>query len=635
MPIRWAPIGALDISTDPQELPTQMMGKVEVSGAMTRCTNLRLDRKGVAETRYGSRKINWSLAPDGPIWHLLQHGVDLYTFAGTKIYQDWTGIASGLTSAPWFSVVTSPWNALTQSIFALNGTDRKVIQDATVREWGIAPPVAAPTVSKFFDWVYCYDWEPAQVTATRIAQFGLQVGDVPNYRATNPWEVQQIAGDESVFANPYTLPNNAWWFEYFASRTTKFQVVYTYCRVVDGVLECESNPSPIAETQIESGLWVEWAIPTDTQITHVRIYRSLASWDPDTVEAIHYYDSQHAVALGEVALIKRDEELGTAVARDHDRPPLGTQVLGPSFDGVLFIIKDNLLYYSKPNQPEYWPALNYVEASPVQFPIQAGAFIGGQLFIASKIEIYQVQGTGSQSFFPLPIASLAGEQSPHCFCPLKGFGIYHLGRDGLYLFTIGSDSLTTDANFFPTFHDQTINNIPQVNRLYLDNCWILPFRGKLFFGYPGDDSEFPDNFLVMDLDTKRSMHFQFPVQFRALTIDKVNERLLAGDADGYEWELECPDWTTDEGTVIAWQVETKEFGGLRKYFPRYARYDVALTDGATAAGDILLDGVSKQNHPLLTSRQTRKRLVDGCTGDRLAVRISGTGPVEIYGVEVE
>ena len=60
MAIKFTPNGALDITTDPQDLPEQASEKHKhiVSGAMTRCTNLNLDRAGVAETRNGSEWLN-------------------------------------------------------------------------------------------------------------------------------------------------------------------------------------------------------------------------------------------------------------------------------------------------------------------------------------------------------------------------------------------------------------------------------------------------------------------------------------------------------------------------------------------------------------------------------------------------
>jgi hypothetical protein len=55
----------------------------------------------------------------------------------------------------------------------------------------------------------------------------------------------------------------------------------------------------------------------------------------------------------------------------------------------------------------------------------------------------------------------------------------------------------------------------------------------------------------------------------------------------------------------------------------------------TAQGDILLNEESKQEHTLSGSRLNRQRLIKGVTGDRMAVRLSGSGEVIIYGMEVQ
>jgi len=50
---------------------------------------------------------------------------------------------------------------------------------------------------------------------------------------------------------------------------------------------------------------------------------------------------------------------------------------------------------------------------------------------------------------------------------------------------------------------------------------------------------------------------------------------------------------------------------------------------------VLLDGTSVQSHTLSTSRAIKKRLVASGNGDRVAIRISGTGPIDIFAAEVE
>ena len=76
----------------------------------------------------------------------------------------------------------------------------------------------------------------------------------------------------------------------------------------------------------------------------------------------------YTTPLGSFESTFEDAALGPELEIDHDRPPLGSFVFGPAYDGTTFIIKDNLLYYSKPKQPEYFPALYYVEVSTPQLP---------------------------------------------------------------------------------------------------------------------------------------------------------------------------------------------------------------------------------------------------------------------------
>jgi hypothetical protein len=137
------------------------------------------------------------------------------------------------------------------------------------------------------------------------------------------------------------------------------------------------------------------------------------------------------------------------------------------------------------------------------------------------------------------------------------------------------------------------------------------------------------------MDSKKVMHFDYGTHFTAVCVDYTNDRLYACDTSGYIWQLEVDTATADNAVAIDWQIQSKEFSDpLYKYFPRYAKYDLDVTSG-TAYGYILLNGTVKQTHTITGSRLTRFRHVTGCTGDRLALRLSGSGVVSIYGAEVE
>lgn len=569
MAIRFNPSGSLDIGSDPADLPVQMQDKMAVSGAMTRCTNLSLDRAGIASTRQGSAKLNVSPMDQTAINLLIEQGGDCYVFNGSKIYQNETAISTGLTAAPWSALLYNSYTSANQSIFALNGTDRKRITGGTVAEWGSDSPTVAPTI-----------------------EAGAGTGLTGDYNAK-----------------------------------------YTYCRKEGTAVVWESNPSPAAAAAVtlaNGSLKITYTAPTDSQITHVRFYRTSAGG------SLYLHDQDVEIASANLDTSTDDTALGTEVSWvNHDRPPLGSVAFGPNFTGTCFILQDNNLYYCLPNQPEYWPGAYYIEVSAPQFPLKAGAMLDGILYVGTAVEIYQISGSGAGTFQPLPMAAQTGTVNANCFVALKGFGIYHVGADGIYLYSGGQDKLISRGNLDKIFSGDGAGNIPGLNRTYLSNCWLIAYHGKLYFGYPGGTSVYPDNVLVLDLHSQKLVHHVYAATFRAVGIDHTNSRLLAGDAVGYVWKWEDIDSADDGGTAIAWQLQSADFNQLRKYFPRYARYDVAVGTGATAAGYILLDTVSQQTHAITGNRLTRKRLVTGCTGDRLAVRLSGTGTVDIYGAEIE
>ena len=193
------------------------------SGALTRCKNLRTNEGGKAITRDGSTKLNTS-AINAAIWWIEEQAGKRFAFAGTQIYEDEVSIATGLNDAQWAAIKYNAFNDTTDNIFALNGTDRKRIESSSVKEWGIAAPTVAPTLFN-----------------------GQGVG-----------------------------------------LTGLYNVKYTYIRKVGSVIVAESNPSPSAdeyEDVNDQSLAVDITSSADTQVTHVRLYRTLK-------DGITYYADQ-------------------------------------------------------------------------------------------------------------------------------------------------------------------------------------------------------------------------------------------------------------------------------------------------------------------------------------------------------
>ncbi len=824
-PIRFIPTGQLDITTDSTLLPEQAVGeKLVVSDALTRCTNLRLGHKGMARNRWGSSKINAS-AIDPDINLIVEHVGDRYTFAGDKIYRDEVSIASGLTENNWSAIVYNQYNSETQSIFALNGTDRKRIVGSTVTEWGFDAPDAAPTVNPTA--VCTHAWEIDYITDS--AQWGITAGD---YQATSNWEaayidanfnlltasaptvalqaietgvctpgkhfmaisfmtangetelgvisdqvevdsthtkidltaipvgsslvtgrkiymtkgdnagattdaatfligyaagitdmgllgvtaqitvndtitvdhpvlgtveytiaaiivpwsgeaqtirlstalVEAVGGGSALIVtyatyylvdtlydnttttytidkadadlgrvnevNQYQSYNEPADTTSFAA-TDVYGVKFTYVIKEGDSVVFESSPSAagsytVVTTAANKPLIVYYEKPSDTSITHIRLYRTLGA------AGVYYYDSEIEVDRGQGLLTKTDAQLGTAVEIDHDRPPLGSIVIGPNYGGVSFILKDNLVYFSATGRPEYWPADYYVEASTKDYPLVAGTFLDTQFYVGSKNDIYLLtMGTGAIT--SKSMNAITGTQSRQVFLGVKGHGLFHLGIDGLYQLTgsqyqplyqgEGSDNNITNLNLRQLFEGETVGTIIGMNTAAIANCFLIVFKSKVFFAYPGLTSTYCDNMLVFGLIHRKVVHYQYPVAFRTATVDYTNQRLLAADTDGFIWHIEDRTLTADDGVIIPWSIQSKDFNLFKKMFPRTARYDVEV--GTSAVGYILLNDVVKQSHTLNGDRNNRRRLITGCTGDRLSIRLAGTGAVKIHRVEIE
>ena len=208
------PTGLLNVSTDASDLPGARDQFSETSEALTRAKNVRLDGGGKAVTRDGSAKIN-ATAIQTAIWWIEEQSGNRYTFSGTDIYENEVSLSQSVTSAQWSAIQYNAFNDTAKNIYALNGTDRKRIESSTVYEWGIAAPTAEPVL-------------------------GVGSG---------------------------------------AGLTGQYNVKYTYARKSGSTLIAESNGSPEADngqvlTNQSLSVDVD-STPSDAQVTHIRIYRTL------------------------------------------------------------------------------------------------------------------------------------------------------------------------------------------------------------------------------------------------------------------------------------------------------------------------------------------------------------------------
>ncbi len=220
----FSPDGSLNVAMDASDLPETSDGKNSHSGALVRCKNMRTNENGKAKTRDGSAKLN-TTAIATAIWWIEEQAGNRFAFAGTQIYENESSIATGLTNAQWVAIKYNAFNDTSDNIFALNGTDRKRIESSTVHEWGIAAPTVAPTLTS--------------------------------------------GGGTGL--------------------TGQYNAKYTYVRKVGTAIVSESNPSPAAITAAvldNQSLAVAVTQSTDAQVTHIRLYRTLAN------AGVYFFDTE-------------------------------------------------------------------------------------------------------------------------------------------------------------------------------------------------------------------------------------------------------------------------------------------------------------------------------------------------------
>ena len=565
MSIHFRPSGDLNVSTAPTDLPSDAQGRDVISEEMTRCKNLSVDRRGRVDTRDGSTRPSANAMTSRASFILEQAG-DRYAFVDSGIYKNEAALtATGLTDGDWSAVSYNAFNETSQSVFALNGTDRKRIDSSgNVREWGIDGPGAAPTVA---------------------------VG----------------AG---------------------TGLTGTYKVKITYARLSGSTVLSESNPSDASSGQAltNEDLAVTWVASSDAQVTHVRIYRTLAGG------SIYFFDQNVAVGTLTVDTSTADASLAGEVATNHDRPPAGTIVAGPFYNGIIFIAKGNLLYWCLAKQPEYVPATNFIEVGPPSRTIKAIVDLGGQAYCVTDKQLWYIQGAGAGTFNPIPLQTLAGGPNQFGAAGVEGRGIYHLGRDGLYLYSGGRDTKVSQTQFEALFDSDAteLNGMQPVGAWPITTQWLWAFENKLYFHYG------VGNLIVLNLDTSRSTYYTFDQQLYAPTTDHTNRRFYVGDAGRFVRRVEDPSATDDVGSGIDWEVESMEFTlQTRRHFPRWIKYDADVEAATNVTGKVILDGAVHHTHSLTSNRKTARRLIDTGNGRRCSIRFTGTGTATVYAAEME
>ena len=552
-----------------------------------------------------------------------------YQVAGTAVYRDQTSILTGLSS----NLITTllgfrPLNETTTWAFIADDSLMRKDDGTNVRTWGIATPSAALTLAA-----------------------GGAPGVTGNYGAR-----------------------------------------YTFVRKTsDGKIAHEGNPSAVpvilaatAQHIVVSG----FEDTTDAQVTHARFYRTVASgatylfeseipfaanawgyaftWEAAEISAANEFkfttadaasatqvcfawEKQHQDGAGSIGTNSvpvasnacmawlvgiADGALGSAVETDNDRPPNASWCW--SFQEHVFLCRDasnpHYLWPSKRFRPEAFPATGFLEIGNPDDPLQCVIGNAGLLGAFSRLTKYRILGNAVSGFVHQEALSRRGTPAPMAAVPTE-LGVIFVARDGVFL----TNFVSADAQFgdpiLPLFFGETVNGMSPINWSSVLTMAGATYKDRYYLSYPSGTATQPDRIAVFSNTTKKWYHYDHPM--RSLFVEEDVDDLVGGSTDGFVYILE--DGSTDSGTSITLDVETKDYSGneptVRKIF-RYLRID-ADADTDTLPVRFYVDGTLKRSVNVTGSRtKLLLPLPEDTMGYtwRVAFPYTGSRRPRIYGV---
>ncbi len=145
-----------------------------------------------------------------------------------------------------------------------------------------------------------------------------------------------------------------------------YNVYYTYVKKYgSGASQyvVEGNPSPASNVTVANdSITCAVVACTETDVTHIRIYRTLYG-EPGSFA---YFDQEVANATATITLLATDDEIRDTLSTlefNHDMPPQGDFVCGA---GSRLWLIDTVgdIHWSKLDEPEIMPSMNYMTFDP-------------------------------------------------------------------------------------------------------------------------------------------------------------------------------------------------------------------------------------------------------------------------------
>jgi hypothetical protein len=293
----------------------------------------------------------------------------------------------------------------------------------------------------------------------------------------------------------------------------------------------ESNPSAAAVVTVAANGAVAVTRPsrsenrskhdntTTPNITHWNVYRTgpgLGSIYRVNTNAIAYATSvynDYGAATGGTETDQTNEDLqdrNIVLEFDHDAAPAAIGAAG-TYDGRILafrtIANPNRIFWTRPNEPWYFPAANYADVGALNDTILAVSMKPNQIIVYKQKSIWRIVGELGEGRIEL-VSSDLGIVGMNAIARTSR-GDYIAGKEGLYFFN-GESGRKVSTQIDPLFKDQDVEIAYGIGYIRangnIGNCAVGHRNGRVYFSYPTGSGLYPTDegrTMILDVETGR------------------------------------------------------------------------------------------------------------------------------------
>jgi hypothetical protein len=246
----------------------------------------------------------------------------------------------------------------------------------------------------------------------------------------------------------------------------------------------------------------------------------------------------------------------------------------------------NILYYSKPEDPESFPPENTLEIGTPSSPIMGLIFYMGQLFVFTLTDVWGVLSGGAGVPIPYPTGVHYGLAANFALTAIEGGSVWYQSQTGIFQFN----------GFTSTYASQMVEWIPRGIGLgpvvpyqpsAINTTVSAHYNNEVYFAYQGTDGN--RHRIIYDLVYNR---WRNDDQFALSMFEERDlEDLIFGDNQGYVYidgqgDFDDGGWSgTDQIKIpITFDIET---ASLDQGYPKAQKVYNEVTLDIDTAGQLL------------------------------------------------